>query len=423
MQVLLWLYGLERIDDFGGKAMDGTLTQVYVYGFKADELERWARDFGLQPVALEPAAFGALPDGAPVVVHASAAAELTRRFELEGVPSDIILFLPSGAQKPRGAYYEAAIAQEELPRLRALVTHPEQFRMRRLAEDIPLRLLTKPIQALDLQQLGLPERDAVHLANCAICPDALREALRNRVRLYQRLSCPSPEELITYARTDKVAGGQFSQHIQTCPLCEAQLQALRAVTGPALAERKALIEVPAINRPGRSLRQAVRHTQQDIEDLRNALRAAFGPLLDLFDGVWTGAVGWQIAGVRNLKGVEPGARHDSEVEKEALSILQEVHDEQIPVILSRGRQHLYLGWDAEAEAPYLETPSGSACAAREFSVELMDVHTGALIWSAKSKLGRLVLHPADVEGEFNIYEATHPSQQDSAYKLVVLEES
>jgi hypothetical protein len=403
--------------------MEETLTQIYVYGFSPDELDHWERDLGLQPVTLEPGALGTLQEGLPVVVHASEAADLTHRIESEGAAVEIILYLPSGAQKPRGAYYDAVITQDELPSLRALVTYPEQFRMRRLAEDVPLRLLTKPIQTLDLQELGLPENDATHLVKCPVCPAVLREALRDRVRLYQRLSCPSPEELILYVRTGKVAGGQFSEHMQTCPLCEAQLQALRAVMKPGVAESKVLIEVPAISLLGRTLGQAVRNVQQEIEDLRGGLQAAFGILLDLFDGVWAGTAGWQIAGVRNLKDLEANTSNDPEIEREWLSILQEVYDEQIPVILTRGRAQIYLGWDIEEGAPYLEMPGGSTRAAKEFNVEIRSAQTSSPVWSTRSQQRRMVLPPDVVARELDTYEAMHGSPGDSPYNLVILEES
>jgi hypothetical protein len=425
--------------------MDTTLTPVYVYGFEPDELENWQSDYGLRPMKLEPGVFGMLSEETPVVAHARAATEITYAFETEGILSDIILYLPPGSSAPTGAYYEAAVSEGELPGLASMLGHPQQFRMQRLAEDVPLSLLARPVQTLDLQSLGLPEADAVHLRTCPTCPSILREALRERASLYQRLSCPGIDELIAYASGNPALGGRLAAHIQACPFCNPQVEELRAVmvpstvstalAGPSVPReemagaghdgRKVLIRVPTTTRLGAGSSNPPSRPNRELEELRNGLKAAFGAVFDLFDGARQGIGGWQIAGARGFK--DPGRQGlTTDDELEFLPILQEVHDERVPVILSRGRESLYLGWDAEEHLPYLELPGTSSGRSREFSLEVRSAQTGDLVWSARSQGGKLAVRPEVVESELRRHEARRASQGaggDAEYHMVILEEN
>lgn len=426
--------------------MDTTLTPVYVYGFRPDELANWQRDYGLRPMELELDTLDILSEETPVVAHARAAAELTHKFESEGILSDIILYLPPGALPPSGAYYETAVGEAELPGLASTLGHPQQFYMQRLAEDVPLRLLAQPVQTLDLQSLGLPEADAAHLKTCLTCSSIFREALRERVRLYQRLNCPEAEELIEYASADP-APGRLAAHIRSCPFCNPQVEALRAVivagasptplARPTISQeemaqakvddgRKVLMDVPAGTHLERGMSDRPSQPRPQLEELRKRLQAAFGSVFDLFDGARRGIGEWRIAGARGLK---DHGRQDPGTDDEAtfLPILQEVYDEGIPVMLSRGRESLFLGWDPEERLPYLELPGESAGRRREFSLEIRSAQTGKPVWWAMSQEGKLVVRPELVERQLRRHEARHGSRGtgngDAEYHLVILEEN
>jgi hypothetical protein len=271
--------------------MNSISTRVYLLGFDPGDLKDWQEHYGLEPVEVSLDALNTLPQGVPIVVHTDRAAELAEKVDAEGILRDVILYVPSGSQRPQRVSFDAVVHEADLSRLRELVTHAEQLRMARLAHDVPLSLLTRQVQDLDLQHLGLPQQDAAHLANCLICPNIFREALRERVQLYQRLSCPSPGELIEYASTGKISDGRLAAHMQRCPLCSAQLETLRSAisnqptTIPAvnviasigIARRKrahpgkVLIEVPVTTRLGDTISSLSPKFDQDLDDLRTGL--------------------------------------------------------------------------------------------------------------------------------------------------------
>lgn len=212
--------------------MAETLIDVRVFGFEDAELGRWPEEYGLRPHCVAPEDMLDLPEDEPLVVHARRGAEATRTLETVGRGNDIILYLPQGQVVPRGVYYEAKITDAELPALRALLAHPQQFRMRELAEAVPLRLLARPVQTIDFGDLDLPEQASRHLSGCCICERALREALHNRVLLYQRMFCPGSGALIAYALEGRDADGLVRSHVVGCPLCGPQVAALRAALVP-----------------------------------------------------------------------------------------------------------------------------------------------------------------------------------------------
>ncbi|MEP6775197.1 MAG: hypothetical protein ABJA50_06325, partial [Chloroflexota bacterium] len=254
------------------------IPKVFTYGFEPGETERWTNELELRPVSLERDALNTLPGDVPVVVHIRQAAALARLLEDVGMLNDLILFVPEGAQIPAGAYYEAIVSESRLPRLKQLVEHPEQLRISRMAEGVPLRLLNKPVQALNLQMLGLSKEDAAHLATCPICPGLLRNALRERIRLYQQLSCPTPEVLIEQA-TGLSTSAIVQAHIKECPFCKAQIEALQATLGvnrvPNYMQRE-LFRTEVANKPI-AHRTKHKNLQMDEKDpVRNGLIAAFG---------------------------------------------------------------------------------------------------------------------------------------------------
>lgn len=207
--------------------MAETFKEVRVFGFEDAELQRWPEDYGLRPYNVPPKDMLCLPEDEPLVVHARRGAEATWILETVGKGNDVILYVPQGQDVPQGAYYEAKITDAELPALRGLLAHPEQFRVRELAEDVPLRLLARPVETIDLGELGLPEQASGHLSDCCICQRALREALQDRVRLYQKMFCPSPGVLIVYVLEGSDATGLLRTHIDGCHLCGPQVRALR----------------------------------------------------------------------------------------------------------------------------------------------------------------------------------------------------
>ncbi|HEX9987209.1 MAG TPA: hypothetical protein VGE45_01880 [Chloroflexia bacterium] len=213
--------------------MAETLKDVQVFGFEDAELARWPEDYGLRPNNLTLEEMLHLPDDEPLIIHVRLGVEATRTLETAGSENDVILYVPQGQDVPRGAYYEARITDAGLPALRGMLAHPEQFRMRELAEDVPLGLLARAIETIDLGELGLPEQASRHLSGCRICQRALREALQDKVLLYQKMFCPSPGMLIVYSLEGSDGEGSLRTHIDSCPLCGPQLSALRdAFTGP-----------------------------------------------------------------------------------------------------------------------------------------------------------------------------------------------
>lgn len=214
--------------------MAETVKDVSVFGFEEAELARWPEDYGLRPSNLTPEEMLNLPDDEPLVVHARQGVEATNALETADKGNDVILYLPEGQDVPQGVYYEARIADAGLPALSGMLAHPEQFRMRELAEDVPLRLLARAIETIDLGELGLPEQASKHLSDCRICQRALREALQDKVLFYQKMFCPNPGMLIVCALEGGDGAGSLRAHIDSCPLCGPQLQALRnAFTSPS----------------------------------------------------------------------------------------------------------------------------------------------------------------------------------------------
>jgi hypothetical protein len=213
--------------------MAETFKDVSVFGFEDAELARWPEDYGLRPNNLRCEEMLHLQENEPLVVHARRGAEATKTLETAGKGNDVILYVPQGQDVPQGTYYEAKISDAGLPALRGMLAHPEQFRMRELAEDVPLRLLARPIETIDLGELALPEQASRHLLSCYICQRALREALQDKVLLYQKMFCPGPGMLIVYALEGNNGAGSLRAHIDSCPLCGPQLIALRdAFTSP-----------------------------------------------------------------------------------------------------------------------------------------------------------------------------------------------
>jgi hypothetical protein len=214
--------------------MAESFKDVSVFGFEDAELARWPEDYGLQPSNLTPDEMLNLPEDEPLVVHARQGVEATTTLETADKGNDVILYLPEGQDVPQGAYYEARITDAGLPGLRDMLTHPEQFRMRELAEDVPLRLLARAIETIDLGGLGLPEQVSMHLSGCRICQRALREALQDKVLLHQKMFCPNPGMLIVCALEGGNGAGSLRDHLDSCPLCGPQLKALRdAFTTPS----------------------------------------------------------------------------------------------------------------------------------------------------------------------------------------------
>jgi hypothetical protein len=207
--------------------MAETFKDVWVFGFEGAELARWPEDYGLRPKNMTPEEMLSLPENEPLVVHARRGAEATRALETSGSESDVILYVPQDYDIPQGTYYEAKITDAGLPALRGMLAHPEQFRMRELAEDVPLHLLATSIETIDLGELGLPKQAIGHLSDCRICQRALREALQDKVLLYQKMFCPGPGVLIIYALEGSDEPGLLRAHIDDCPLCAPQLRALR----------------------------------------------------------------------------------------------------------------------------------------------------------------------------------------------------
>jgi hypothetical protein len=207
--------------------MAETFKDVSVFGFEDEELARWPEDYGLRPSNLTPEEMLNLPEDEPLVVHARQGVEATTALETADKGNDVILYLPEGQDVPQGVYYEARINDAGLPALRGMLAHPEQFRMRELTEDVPMRLLARAIESIDLGELGLPEQASMHLSDCRICQRALREALQDKVLLYQKMFCPNPGMLIVCALEGGSGAGSLRAHVDSCPLCGPQLQALR----------------------------------------------------------------------------------------------------------------------------------------------------------------------------------------------------
>jgi|GEM_PF-2933193 len=400
-------------------------TDVYVFGFEDGELESWSRDYGLQPIKVSPHELDGLPEEAPIVAHARQASELASKLEHTGLPNDIILYLPPGQSVPAGAFYDVKIGDEELPRLHELLTHPQQFRVRELAEDVPLRLLATPIQDLNLQNLELPAWASEHLATCAICRQALREGLRARVRLYQMASCPPTETLIAYVRRGKDAEGRIATHLSTCPICAAQAKALREVATEYTPWLEAEIARPATWIVREAAMDATDTAIRELEEVRSTLRRGFGAVLDLFDRARTLRNEWTFASRERIGAAWDAALdrvdtaiEDFQEELEDLYTLQQAVLSGISVVFVAADKRLYIGWDSESDSPYVTLEDADHHAIPSFSVEVR--HNDEVIWSASTEQGKLTIDPGAIEDAMRKYEAARYVERDPRYTIAVL---
>lgn len=412
--------------------------EVYVFGFRDAELAEWTSEFGLHPRSLAPEDLGRVPQDVPVIAHARGGAELTRRLEAAGMLNDIFLYLPPGqVVPPPGAYYELAITDQDLPDLPTQLAHPEQFRIRELAEDVPMRLLANPIGTLPLGGLGLPAWASDHLASCPICEGALREALRARVRLYQSLACPRPEGLIAYARRGEDAGGRVGRHISTCPVCASQVKALHVVELPvavslSTSRHEPWLAAKLVTRlagtASEGLLASSMKAYRDLDELRNLLKSELGALFDLFDqaraekntGAWTSSS-------NDHEVREHREAYSANVEPDsggALGELGEMAELQnalasgVPAVLPSVGKRLQIGWDKDVHAPYLALEDDDLNEVSHFSVEVW--HDREVIWSAQTAQGKLLVDPAAIEGALRVYEDQHMLNQDAEYTIALL---
>ena len=400
--------------------MSKTVADIHVFGFEDEDLQAWPVLFGLNPIELGLDDLDTLSEDVPILAHARKAAELTRRLEREGISNDVILYLPAGESIPKGAYYEARITDQELSRLSGLLTHPQQFRMRELAEDIPLQSLTKPVQSLDLNTLPLPTWASEHLEGCVTCKDALRNALGDRVRLYQMMWCPHPNALIAFVRQGRDSDGRMAKHLATCPLCAAQAQVLRDVEGEShevqytpwlLAE----IKGPGTWMVGEATSGTTDEARRKMDDVREVLRRRLGVVLDLFDHARIEAA-WEAAWDKVDSAVD-----DFQEQLEDLYTLREAMLSGISVVFTAADKRLHIGWDSDSQAPYITLEDAERNAVRRFSIELQQ---GAdLVWSAQTEQGRLTINPDAIEDAIRTYEAGRYPERDAPYTIAILAQS
>jgi hypothetical protein len=357
--------------------------RVAVWGFTPTDLRLWPPD--LQPVPVT-----SLAADAPVVVHAGATTEvaqwLAANWAPEARPPDIILYQPAvPAPPPADLPVSATMEAGAWRALRRLLACPQQFRMAELAEVVPLRQLIRPVEALDLPTLELPAWAQEHLRTCVVCPDVLRAALRTRLRLREQLICPSVEHLIAYARSG--ADARITSHLAECPLCAAQVAALRPVLAPEWA--RLLAAAPP---PGR---------------LVTRLRAALGPVLDVAWGIvarpWTLAVS--------------GAQGSYRSEDDPLLALGQMMD-GAEVVLSEPDKQIHLTWDAAQNAPRLGLRGAAGQAITEFRVAVQQ--GDVVVWAATSADGTLLLPPAALRTALAAAVAAGDAAAAAPLQLVIL---
>lgn len=400
-------------------------TDVYVFGFEDEELESWGRDYGLQPIKVSLNDLDGLSEEAPVVAHVREASEIARQLEHTGLLNDIVLYLPPGQSVPAGAFYDIKIGDEELPRLHELLAHPQQLRVRELAEDVPLRLLATPIQDLNLQSLGLPAWASEHLATCAICRQALRDGVRARMRLYQMASCPPTETLIAYVRRGKGTEGSIATHLSTCPICAAQARALREVATEYTPWLEAEIARPSTWIVREAAMDATARAIRELEEVRSTLRRGFGAVLDLFDKARTLRDEWTFASRERIGTAWDAAldRVDSAIEDfqeelEDLYTLQQAVLSGISVVFAAADKRLYIGWDSESDSPCVTLEDAHHNAIPSFSVEVR--HNDEVVWSARSQQGKLTIDPGAIEDAMHKYESARYMERDPRYTIAVL---
>ncbi|MDQ2805462.1 MAG: hypothetical protein M3Z04_00860 [Chloroflexota bacterium] len=251
-------------------------------------------------------------------------------------------------------------------------TCPQQPAHAALADDVPLRQLTQPLETLDLPRLDLPAAARAHLRDCADCRTALRTTLGDRLRLRRRLYCPTPDRFTT--RSQGADDAAFDRHLAGCPLCAAQFRAVRAVLDPRPAWARLLGGNHSGERP----------------------QSALAPLIDLLHG--SQRQGWLTpsGGVaRGAHGADDTAGAPAAQETAWQPHLQALAAGEALELIGPNRV-INVAWDTATGAPTLRLHGRGRQPIPDFRLEIYQ--GDHLVWAAASAAGQVIL-PADLAAE------------------------